>query len=254
MNVKKVFLDELPSCYAVNRIQKDDKDYLLVASEVENSCLAYDVNDNFSKICDYVDVEIDGAVFDVGVSSMQIDDSNRGFSYTKNGPLDMRMDDRERLTAYDIIKSFSESELSDILYNYGEEKRAKYLANKIVKCRQIKDIKTTLDLVDVISSCVQFKYKMSCVKRVFQALRIYVNNELNELQYSIGAVSKIIKSGGVLSVISFHSLEDRIVKNFFINQKDIFKNIQKRVIIPRKEEIKNNSRSASAKLRYAEKI
>ena len=200
---------------------------------------------------------------------MQIDNADRGFSYNNDGKLDMRMDNTNGITAYDIINTFSADQLTDIIYNYGEEKKARYISKKIVLSRKINSITTTFDLVKVLSSCVPFNQRAMCIKRVFQALRIYVNDELNELQIALNRVSSIIKSGGMLSVVTFHSLEDRIVKKFFqpnvgVNRyflnnskffvKELFKTVQKKVIIPGDLEIKNNSRSASAKLRYAEKI
>ena len=227
------------------------------------------INDKFSNICNHINYFIDGAVFDIGVSSMQIDNADRGFSYNKDGRLDMRMDNSSGITAYDIINTFSENQLADIIYAFGEEQKAKYISKQIVSHRKIKSIITTFDLVEVLSSCVSFSQRSSCIKRVFQALRIYVNDELNELHTALCEISSIIKTGGILSVVTFHSLEDRIVKNFFkpknntnryaiddisYTTKELFKKIQKKVIIPNDVDIKNNSRSASAKLRYAEKI
>lgn len=212
------------------------------------------INDNFSTICNYVKYEIDGVVFDLGVSSMQIDNAERGFSYMKDGILDMRMNKSDVLSAKDIVNNFSETDLSNIFYNYGEEFKSRYIAKKIIYNRKIKPILTTFDLVNIISESVPHKYRIGCIKRVFQSLRIYINDELNELQIALKNVSTIIKSGGVLSVVSFHSLEDRIVKNFFRFNKDLFKKIQKDVILPTKQEIQDNLRSASSKLRYSEKI
>jgi 16S rRNA (cytosine1402-N4)-methyltransferase len=229
------------------------------------------VNDKFSNIANHLDAQIDGAVFDIGVSSMQIDNAERGFSYRFDAPLDMRMDTSSGLTAADILNTFSENELSDIFYNYGEEKNSFRIAKIITEERKLKPVNTTFDLINIISKTVPENKKIDCVKRIFQSLRIAVNDELNELQIALQRTSKIIKSGGVLSVITFHSLEDRIVKNFFNPQqvsnrysietfsqndvaKSLFQKVQKKVIIPTETELKNNSRSASAKLRYAEKI
>ncbi len=229
------------------------------------------VNDKFSNIASRISEQIDGAVFDIGVSSMQIDNAERGFSYRFDAPLDMRMDAGNGLTAADIVNAFSQRELADIFYNYGEEKKSFRIAKEIVTMRKSQPINTTFELINIIAKITPEHKKNDCVKRVFQALRIAVNDELGELKTALEKISAIIKSGGVLSVVTFHSLEDRIVKQFFAGekiasrysiesilqnglQKSLFKKIQKKVIIPTAEELENNPRSASSKLRYAEKI
>lgn len=217
--------------------------------------------------------KVDGILFDIGVSSVEIDEQNRGFSYMKNGPLDMRMDQNSTFTASDIVNTYKVEELTKIFREYGEEKHAYKIANSIEKQRQKKKIENTFELVDIIDKCYPYKEKRHShpAKKVFQALRIEVNNELEELKVALNSSLELLNPGGRLVVITFHSLEDKIVKNLFKEKSHIpdlikgmpnipnhllpnFKIITNKPIIPSDNEIKNNSRSKSAKLRVIEKI
>ena len=203
----------------------------------------------------------DGIILDLGLSSDQLENSGRGFSFMKDEPLLMTMKENplpEDLTARDIVNDWSEKNLADIIYGYGEEKFSRRIAKAIVDVRKKEKIMTTFDLVKVIENAVPASYrkgKINCATKTFQAIRIAVNDELNSLKAGLEKGLKVLKKGGRMSVISFHSLEDRIVKNFYRekqkNEEVIL--INKKPIIAGAEEIKNNSRSRSAKLRILEK-
>ena len=216
-----------------------------------------------------VSENIDGAVFDIGVSSMQLDQAERGFSFAKDAPLDMRMS-QEGTSAYDLVNKLSEGELADILYNYGEEKKSRQIAKKIIETRKAKPIETTVELANIIYQVIRrsFNQTIDPATRSFQALRIAVNDELNELQKGLMNASVRLKKGGRLVVVDFHSLEDRIVKSFFKNNSDKNVHISRyriqeptksnamfcfasKAIVPTAQELELNSRSRSAKLRYA---
>lgn len=216
---------------------------------------------------------VDGFLFDLGVSSVQLDDASRGFSYHKDARLDMRMNQDSDFSAYDVVNDYSEGELSRIFFEYGEEKYSKSIAKKIVKYRQKKKIETTLELVEIISSALPMKVKREKhpARKVFQAIRIEVNHELDILENSLRDALELLNVGGRIAVITFHSLEDRIVKNLFkeytkIDDKvkglpDIpdsylpnFELVNKKAITPSKEELENNYRSRSAKLRIIQRI
>jgi len=213
-------------------------------------------------------VPVDGILADLGVSSHQIDTSERGFSIRFDAELDMRMDKSKDLTAKEIINNYSEEQLRDIFYSYGEINNGARLANTIVDKRKIENIKTIKQFKEAISSCVQKDKENKYLAKVFQALRIEVNDELNVLKEMLNQTADVMKKGGRLVVISYHSLEDRLVKNFLksgnfegIIEKDFYGNpkvpyklINRKVIVPNEKEIKDNSRSRSAKLRIAEKI
>ena len=213
--------------------------------------------------------KVDGILLDLGVSSYQIDEASRGFSYTKDAKLDMRMNKEQSLTAFEVINSYSESDLEKIFHEYGEEKFAKRIANKIIKERNIKKIETTYELDDIVRSAVQ-KGTVDSLKRIFQALRIEVNGELKELEKAIRDSVDILNDKGRICIITFHSLEDRSVKNTFIDLQGVCKCpkdfpkcvcgvksygkiITKKPIIPSEEEQEKNPRSKSAKLRVFEK-
>ena len=216
--------------------------------------------------------EVDGIIFDLGFSSPQIDNYERGFSFMNEGPLDMRMS-KEGKSAEDIIHDYSEENLSKIFFQYGEEKLSKVIAKKIVIIRKEKDIKTTTDLVEVIKMAVgaNYFYKEHPERKIFQALRIEVNDELNVLEKVLPEAIKLLKKGGRIGVITFHSLEDRIVKNIFKKYsevdelvkglieipdqyKPLIKLVNKKPILPSIDELKENSRSRSSKLRVIERI
>ena len=217
--------------------------------------------------------KVDGVLYDLGVSSFQFDIKERGFSYNMEGDLDMRMNTDQYLKAYDIVNYYSFEELRDIFYKYGEEKYSPLIAKKIVKVRETKTIDTTTELADVILSAVPAHVRRSGkhpAKKIFQALRIAVNDELNVFEKSLNDALEILNVGGRIAVITFHSLEDRICKNVFKNkvevnipagipilEKDIkrtFKLINNKVITASDKELKDNNRSHSAKLRIIERI
>ncbi|MGC9610728.1 MAG: 16S rRNA (cytosine(1402)-N(4))-methyltransferase RsmH [Minisyncoccia bacterium] len=197
-----------------------------------------------------------GLLLDLGFSNVQIESSGRGFSFLKNEPLDMRYDasDSERPTAASIVNGLNEKDLADIIYEYGEERFSRQIAKKITERRRQDRILTTDALVKVIASAVPRSYEHGRIHpatRTFQALRIYVNDELKNLKTILAKLPEIVESGGRVAIITFHSLEDRIVKNAF--QELVLKKgaqlINKKPIIAGREEIKNNSKSRSAKLR-----
>lgn len=221
----------------------------------------------FGDFTDLVPEKINGAVFDIGVSSMQLDNAERGFSFAKEAELDMRMS-AEGTSAKDIVNLCSEKELADILYQYGEEHKSRQIAAKIVAYRQHKKIETTTELAEIIYTVVhKHNGEIDPATRTFQALRIAVNDELNELQQGLTGAADCLYSGGRLVVVDFHSLEDRIVKNFFkenspkkirvskyapdlLIDNSLFAQASK-VIVPSQKECFSNPRARSAKLRYA---
>ena len=217
--------------------------------------------------------KVDGVLYDLGVSSFQFDIKERGFSYNMEGDLDMRMNTDQYLKAYDIVNFYSFDELKDIFYKYGEEKFSPLIAKKIVKERENKEIKTTTELAEIILSAVPSHVRRSGkhpAKKIFQALRIAVNDELNVFERSLNDALGMLNVGGRIAVITFHSLEDRICKTVFKNkvevnipagipilEKDIkrtFKLINNKVIVAGDDELKDNNRSHSAKLRIIERI
>ena len=214
--------------------------------------------------------EVDGIIFDLGFSSPQIDDEKRGFSFMHDGPLDMRMSS-EGKSAKDIINEYSENELAEIFFKYGEEKLSRVIAKNIKK--ESKNISSTLELVEIIKNATgaNYFYKNHPERKIFQALRIEVNKELTVLEDILPKAIKRLKKGGRIAVITFHSLEDRIVKNIFKKYSDIdplvkglkdipeeykplIKLVNKKPILPSQKELEENSRSRSAKLRIIERI
>ena len=229
-------------------------------------------NDNHDNIKNILNGrKVDGILLDLGVSSYQIDDESRGFSYTKETNLDMRMDKTQNLTAEKVINTYSEDDLANIIFEYGEEKFARKIARNICEYRKEKDIKTTKQLVEIIEKSIPYKEDGHPAKRTFQAIRIEVNNEIKPLYNTITDSIECLKQGGRLCVITFHSLEDRAVKKAYADNigkctcpkdlpycicgnKKMGEIITKKPIIPTKEEIEKNPRSKSAKLRVFEKI
>ncbi|BDR67413.1 ribosomal RNA small subunit methyltransferase H [Clostridium tetani] len=218
--------------------------------------------------------KVDGILMDLGVSSYQLDEKSRGFSYMQNAPLDMRMNKKSSLDAYEVVNFYDESKLARIIKDYGEERFAKRISNFIVESRENKKIETTGELVDIIKRAIPAKFRREGphpAKRTFQAIRIEVNGELEILNKAIEDSVKSLKSGGRIAIITFHSLEDRIVKNKFKELEDpcicpkdfpictcgkepLVKIITRKPIDPSKEEVEINPRSRSAKLRIAEKL
>lgn len=218
--------------------------------------------------------QVDGIYLDLGVSSYQLDTAERGFTYREDdAPLDMRMDQRNEMTAKDIVNTYSESELFHIIKNYGEDRFAKNIAKHIVRARQEKEIETTGELIEIIKAAIPAKVRATGghpAKRTFQAIRIELNKELEVLENSIDKMTDLLAPGGRLSIITFHSLEDRIVKNRFrINEnpctcppdfpvcmcgkKSKGRVVTRKPILPSEEELSENKRSKSAKLRVFEK-
>lgn len=255
-----------------------DTDALSAAKKrLESYDVTY-VHDNFSNISAILDKlgieSLGGMVLDLGVSSYQLDNAERGFSYMQDAPLDMRMNRENPKTAYDVVNGYSEEELCRIFFSYGEEKWSKRIAKFIADRRKIKPIETTFELTDIIKAAVPQRARKDVAhpeKRVFQAVRIEVNGELEILKKAVFDIIDRLEPGGRLSVITFHSLEDRIIKQAFselvkgcvcppafpvcvCGEKPKIKIITKKPILPGKEELEVNSRSKSAKLRVAEKI
>ena len=213
---------------------------------------------------------VDGVMLDIGVSSMQIDRAERGFSFQKDGALDMRMS-QNGLSAADVLNTFGEREIADIIYKYGEERFSRRIAAAVVEQRKTAPFKTTLEFADLIRRTVPHKREdIDPATRSFQALRIYVNDELGQLESGLSAAHDLLKAGGRMAIVSFHSLEDRIVKTFMQEksgktanpsrympvvekQAATLKTITKKPILPTESETKFNPRARSARLRVAEK-
>lgn len=253
--------------YALNRskevLDKVGSNYTLIKSNFRN--LKYELNKlNIDKV--------DGILYDLGVSSFQLDMKERGFSYNEDAPLDMRMDETKTLTARDIVNNYSYSDLVHILFKYGDEVNAKKIANMICKEREIKPINTTLELVDVIKKSLPqkvLKQKGHPAKLTFQALRIEVNDELKALEESLEQALTLLNIGGIIAVITFQPEEDKIVKHIFKKASTIdipidlpianvpeadFQMVNKKPILPTDEELKANNRSHSAKLRVLRRV
>jgi len=258
-----------------------DKDAIAVASErldkfgKDRFVIVRDNYCNIKSVLENLGIKkVDGIYLDLGVSSYQLDTASRGFTYRVDAPLDMRMDDRKEETAGDIVNNYSESELFRVIRDYGEDRFAKNIAKHIVKYRQNKRIETTGELTEIIRGAIPMKIQLTGghpAKRTFQALRIELNEELKVLEDSIDVMIDLLNTGGRLSIISFHSLEDRIVKNIFKRNENPCtcpknfpmcvcgntskgKVVTRKAILPSEEEILYNSRSKSAKLRVFEKI
>lgn len=257
-------LDKNSLEYAQNELDKVSTNYKIFSTNFVNmeECLR---KEGIKKV--------DAILFDLGVSSPQIDDATRGFSFMQDGILDMRMNKDQVLDAKKIIKEYSKEELTDIFFKYGEEKRSKIIADFITKKRIDSEITTTLELVEIIKEAVGSKYfyEFHPERKIFQALRIEVNQELVTLEKVLPDSISLLKKGGRIVVITFHSLEDRIVKNIFKKYSRVdemvkglpvipdeflpeIKIINKKPIIASKEELKENRRSKSAKLRVIEKV
>ncbi|MBI4690144.1 MAG: 16S rRNA (cytosine(1402)-N(4))-methyltransferase RsmH [Nitrospirae bacterium] len=215
---------------------------------------------NFSEIGRMVDEAgvsmVDGVLFDIGTSMLHLRTADRGFSFLSQEPLDMRMDRDQELTAGDIVNKYPEKDIEKILREYGEERLSRRIAKAIVRYRIKKRIITCAELADIICSVYKGRGKIHPATRTFQALRIAVNDELNELRKGLETSSGILKSGGRICVISYHSLEDRIVKNFMKDkrEKGVFNIITKKPLTPSFEDVRQNPSARSAKMRGAEKI
>lgn len=256
-----------------------DTDALEAAKEklkdFENVTYYHGNHDDIKEILSNLKIDkVDGILLDLGVSSYQLDERNRGFSYLGENILDMRMDKTQELDAKFVINNYKEEDLAKIIFEYGEERFSRQIAKNICTERKTKEIKTTKQLVEIIEKSIPAKFKNKDshpAKRTFQAIRIEVNDEIKPLYQTVVDSIDCLKSGGRLCIITFHSLEDRAVKNAYNDQEGKCicppglpycacgavkkgKNITKKPIIPTKEEMKENSRSKSAKLRIFEKI
>ena len=269
-------LDERGALIGIDR----DRDALNVSSErlKEYKCQKYFVQSNYSDIKQVLNElkieKVDGALLDLGVSSFQLDNPQRGFSYMNDAPLDMRMSQDDEFTAYDIVNDYDRNELIRVIGKYGEERWASRIADFIVKVRSDKPIESTYELVDVIKQAIPASARRTGphpAKRTFQAIRIEVNDELSQLERAVEEFCDILAPGGRLCIITFHSLEDRIVKEIFsrranpctcprefpicvCGKKADIKKITGKPFVPDAEEIEENPRARSAKLRIAEKI
>ena len=235
------------------------------------------IKSNFVKMKDELEKlgveKVDAVLFDLGVSSPQLDDADRGFSYHNDARLDMRMDKEAKLSAYEVVNDYSRDELALIFKKYGEDKFAKIIAKKIVEYRKNKPIETTLELVDIIKSAVPIKFRLDKhpARQIFQAIRIEVNHELDVIEPALEQALSLLNVGGRCAVITFHSLEDKIVKNYFKKMCEIdpkvkgmpnipssylpdFRLVENKAITPSEEEINNNPRARSSKLRVIERI
>ena len=271
-------------------ILKRLKNGLLIGIDQDEEARKYSFNElskisNNFKILDinFVDMKdalekigidkVDGIIFDLGFSSPQIDDEKRGFSFMNDAPLDMRMNLNAKFSAKDVVNGMKEEDLVKYFYLYGEEKLSKVIAKEIVSSRKEKEIISTLELVNIIKKATgaNYFYKNHPERKIFQAIRIIVNDEINVLEKVLPEAIELLKSGGRMSVISFHSLEDRIVKNIFKEYSEVneivkglpnipleylpkVRIINKKPITASEEELKENSRSHSAKLRIIERI
>ena len=275
------------SSHILQRLSKDgllvgidqDTDALKAAGErlkeYENNKLVHNNFHNIDSILEELEIpKVDGILMDLGVSSYQLDEGERGFSYMKDAPLDMRMNRDREFSAYDVVNSYSMEDLWRIIRDYGEEKFAKRVAEFIVNKREEKPIETTLELVDIIKAAIPAKARREGphpAKRTFQAIRIEVNGELEILNKAIEDGVNRLNKGGRMAIITFHSLEDRIVKLKFselanpctcpkefpicvCGKKPLVKLISRKAIEPSKEEVEENPRSRSAKLRVIERF
>ena len=250
--------------YSDELLKKISSNYILIKSNFVNMK---------EKINELGITKVDGIIFDLGFSSPQIDEVDRGFSFMKDAPLDMRMDRDNSYSAYQVVNEMSECDLVKYFYLYGEEKKSRFIAQKICSERKKNKIKTTLELVEIIKSAVgsNYFYKSHPERQIFQAIRIIVNDELNVLSKVLPDAIELLNSKGRLSVISFHSLEDKIVKNIFKSYSEVedivkglpdipleyqpkLKIINKKPITASEKELKENTRSHSAKLRVVERI
>lgn len=255
--------DEEAIKYSKERLSKIGSNYQIIYSNFSN--LKVKLNE--------IGVDkVDGILFDLGFSSPQVDDESRGFSFMKDAPLDMRMDTNQEFSAKDVVNDYSEDKLRQVFYKYGEEKFSNSIAHNIINSRPIS---STMELVKVIEKSVPYKYfkEHHPERKIFQAIRIEVNHELDVLESVLPDAVSLLNKGGRISVITFHSLEDRIVKQTFKNMSEVseifsglresdipeefkptIKLINKKPILPSEKELNENSRSASAKLRVIERV
>ena len=275
----RAIVDRLSSRGTLIGIDKDDSAITVSRERLKDAkCKTIFVKSDFNNLKSILEelgiTKVDGILADLGVSSYQIDEASRGFSYTKDGPLDMRMDSSSRINAEYIVNNYSEAELTRILFEYGEENFARNIARNIVKNRTTKPITTTMELRDIVEKSYPPKALHAghqVAKKTFQALRIETNGELDSLKNTLDYMIESLSSGGRLCIITFHSLEDRIVKDIFnhhatdcicpksfpicvCHHKADVRLVSRKPIIPSISEMEKNSRSKSSKLRIIEKI
>jgi len=247
-----------------------DQDLDAKKNSIESNKFKF-IRSNFRYIKNFLRLEgvkkIDGLIADLGISSFQIDSPERGFAHRYNSIIDMRMNVDSDLDAKEILNSYSEVEIARILYDYGDIKQSRKIAKRIVQQRTIDKIHTTKDLITILEGLYPKKLENKFLSRIFQALRIEVNDEINALKDLLTDVVDLLKTKGRLVVISYHSLEDKLIKNlitkgnvdgdiktdFYGNQDKLFSSVNKKIIVPNEKEYKKNSRARSAKLRIAEK-
>jgi 16S rRNA (cytosine1402-N4)-methyltransferase len=256
--------DELAQGFAANLEKKFPKNFVFLRGKF---------SDSVKLLAEKNVTKLDGMVFDIGVSSMQFDDKSRGFSFDSDAKLDMRMDQSMSLSAFEVVNEMDEEELAQIIKEFGEEPKAKRIARKIIEARKAHPITSCRDLANIVRSLYFGYFKTDPATRTFQALRIFVNQELDELKEALTAALTLLKKDGRLVVVSFHSLEDQIVKSFLKKEAGLdqavsryqphflqaeshnnFHVITKSAISPREEEVAENPRARSAKMRVAVKI
>lgn len=255
----KAILNQLSSVGSLLAIDRDSS-LLNTASEISRKDDRFHFSISaFSNIDDIEEAtNLDGILADLGISSFQLDEARRGFSFNKEAPLDMRMDQTNGLTAEQWINTANKKELEAVFWNLGEARNSRRIVRKVIERRQVKALSSTKELADLIISCTPRKTKKHPATNIFRAIRMHINNEVQELRNLLIKSENALRLGGRIAVISFHSIEDRIVKRFFQGKdrsnESLLKVITKKPIKPSEEEIKNNPRSRSAILRVAEKV
>ena len=255
----KEILKRLNSEGTLNSIDQDQM-VIEYAKKIQDPRFKFEYS-KFSKIGElFINRKFDGILFDLGVSSLQLDDASRGFSFQKNGKLDMRMDQNDKISALEWVNKAKEKEIADIFYYLGEEKKSRLFAKRVIEKRRTKLIESTEDLAEVTYAGKKFRNsKKHPATNIFRAIRIFINNELEEIKKALQASIDLLQDKGRLVVISFHSMEDRIVKNFLKGKLEDQENTNSikiigKIIKPSREEINLNARSRSAILRIGEKI
>lgn len=255
----KEILKRLNSKGTLNSIDQDQT-VIEYAKKIQDPRFKFEYS-KFSKIGElFINRKFDGILFDLGVSSLQLDDASRGFSFQKNGKLDMRMDQNDKISALEWVNKAKEKEIADIFYYLGEERKSRLFAKRVIEKRRTKPIESTEDLAEVTYAGKKFRNsKKHPATNIFRAIRIFINNELEEIKIALQASIDLLQDKGRLVVISFHSMEDRIVKNFLKGKLEDQENTNSikiigKIIKPSREEINLNARSRSAILRIGEKI
>ena len=255
----KEILKRLNSKGTLNSIDQDQT-VIEYAKKIQDPRFKFEYS-KFSKIGElFINRKFDGILFDLGVSSLQLDDASRGFSFQKNGKLDMRMDQNDKISALEWVNKAKEKEIADIFYYLGEERKSRLFAKRVIEKRRTKLIESTEDLAEVTYAGKKFRNsKKHPATNIFRAIRIFINNELEEIKKALQASIDLLQDKGRLVVISFHSMEDRIVKNFLKGKLEDQENTNSikiigKIIKPSREEINLNARSRSAILRIGEKI